>query len=292
MGKVELSIIIVSYNTRQTTLNCLDSIVRSLTGAKISHEIVLVDNASTDGTVTAIKALELENLTLIESKTNVGFGVGNNIGVKKAKGKYILLLNSDTLVLNNGIEKLFQYFKAQKTFNFLGGKLLNKDMSDQPSAGPFYSLPVVFGALFLRGDYWALTRYSPSKVRKVDWVSGACILTTKETFNRLGGFDKNIFMYMEEIDLLYRAHKLGYKVGFYPEARFIHLGSVSSGGRTYPIIQVYNGFLYFYKKHRSKFELILLKFLLKLKALTALLIGRLTGNNYLIETYGKAYKMV
>lgn len=286
-GKIDLSIIIISYNTKKITSDCLNSVTKSLKDSSISYEIIVVDNASTDGSTEMLK-----NHNLVINKTNVGFAKANNQGVKQAKGNYILFLNSDILVLDDAIDKLYTFFKQnKKTINFLGGKLLNKDMSPQPSAGPFYSLPMIFGALFLRGDYWGLTRYSPVKIKEVDWISGACILTTKHAFNDIGGFDENIFMYMDEIDLLYRARNKGYRVFFYPEARFIHLGSASSGGRSYPILQVYHGFLYFYKKHHSVLALRMLIFMLKLKALIGLVLGHIFNNKYLKETYEKAYKL-
>lgn len=117
-------------------------------------------------------------------------------------------------------------------------------------------------------------------------------MTTSSVFNKVGGFDEEIFMYMEEIDLLYRARKRGMKTYFVHNALFIHLGSASSEGKSYPIIQVYRGFLYFYKKHHSSLELLILKGMLQLKAQIAILIGKLTNKRYLIETYGKAQKMV
>lgn len=286
---IELSIIVISYNTKKITQNCLESIETSLEQSSLSYEIILVDNASTDQSDKIIS-----NFRLIRNSANLGFAKANNQGVKEAKGNYILFLNSDIVVLDNAIEKLLIFYKQNEiTIQFLGGKLLNKDNSPQPSCGPFYSLPVVFGALFLKGDYWGLTRYSPDAVQEVDWVSGACILTKKEYFQSIGGFDQQIFMYMDEIDLLYRAKKKGCRVFFYPEAEFIHLGSASSGGRTYPILQVFRGFLYFYRKHHNtKLSIFFLKTMLQLKSWIALVIGRLTRNSYLIKTYEEAQKCI
>ena len=295
MKKTKLSIIIVSYNTKQTTKNCLESILKSLKKSSLQYEIVIVDNHSSDGSLETLKeySSNYSNIQIIENKENLGFGKANNQGVELAKSDYILFLNSDTLVLDDGIENLDNfYIQNEKTINFLGGKLLNKDMSLQPSCGPFYTLAVSFAALFLRGDYWGVTRYSPDEIKEVDWISGACILTKKQYFSDIGGFDENIFMYMDEIDLLYRAKKKGYKVFFYPEARFIHLASASSGGRTYPILQVFTGLIYFYEKHHSGVQLILLKIMLKLKAAIGLVLGYLFNNKYLKETYGKAFQMV
>lgn len=296
MNRSDLSIIIISYNTKKTTQNCLKSIYESLQNVELNYEIIVIDNASTDGSVKILEGYvdsKPDNFKLIKNDANLGFAKANNLGVKKAAGDYILLLNSDIVVLDNAIEKMFKFYQQnQKTINFLGAKLLNKNMSLQPSAALFYTLPIVFSALFLKGDYWGLTRSSPNNLARVDWVSGACILTKKECFNQINGFDEKIFMYMDEVDLLYRAKMSGLTTYFYPEARFIHLGSASSSGRTYPITQVFGGLIYFYKKHYSKSALFLLKILLKLKLGIAILIGKITNNRYLIETYEKADQIV
>ena len=292
---IDLSIVVVSYNTKKITLDCLESLNRSLTGTKIKYEIIVVDNDSRDGSVQVLKDLadnKNGHLVYFQTGSNLGFGRGNNFGVKKASGKYILLLNSDTVILNRSIEKLYNFYLTnEKQVHFLGAKLLNRDLTPQPSAGRFFTLPVVFAVLLLRGDYWGLTRSSPNKFSQVDWISGACIMTTKKHYQRLGGFDKDIFMYMEEVDLLYRAKKIGLNTYFYPEAKIIHLGSASSVGKTFPILQVYRGFLFFYKKHYSALHQTALLIILKIKALISYLIGKIKGDRYLIETYGQAFKI-
>jgi len=298
MDKNKLTIIIISYNTKKITLQCLKSVFQSLKNSSIKYEIILIDNASTDQSAQAIEKLKLTNkklgakIRLVRNKKNIGFGPANNQAVKIAKGHYLLLLNSDTIVLDNAIEKLYFFYKKnEKKIHFLGAKLLNPDYSPQPSCGPMYTLPMLFFHLFLRGDYWGATRSSPNRLKKVDWISGACILTKKEYFEKVGGFDERIFMYMEEIDLLYRAKKQGLNTYFYPGAKFIHLGSQSSGGRTFPILQVYQGLIYFYKKHFSKISFSILIIMLKLKATIGFLIGKITNNQYLIKTYAKAWKL-
>lgn len=295
MKKIDLSIIIVSFNTKDITKNCLDSINRSLWKSKIKYEIIVVDNNSHDGSKEMLEeyAKNKNNKTVyLQTNENLGFGKGNNFALKYAQGKYLLLLNSDTIILNRAIEKLFYFYQQnEKKVHFLGGKLLNKDLTPQPSACHFFSLPVVFASLFLKGDYWGLTRFSPNKFKKVDWVSGAYILTKKSYYQKLGGFDKNIFMYMEEVDLLYRARKKGLNTYFYNESQIIHLGSASSAGKTFPILQVYRGFLFFYKKHYSKIHLFFLRLILKTKAIVAYLIGKIKKNQYLTETYAKAFEI-
>lgn len=293
MAKVDLSIVIISFNTKRITEDCLRSINHSLWKSKIKYEIIVVDNNSHDGSQELLSDLEKDkknHISYYQTGGNLGFGNGNNFGVKRTHGKHILLLNSDTIVLNRSIEKLYNfYLENEKTVHFLGAKLLNFDLTPQPSACLFFTLPVVFAVLLLRGDYWGLTRFSPNKFKKVDWVSGACILTKKSYYQRVGGFDRNIFMYMEEVDLLYRAKTLGYNTYFYPGSKIIHLGSASSTGKTFPILQVYRGFLFFYKKHYSAYELFLLRLILKLKAIIAYIIGKIKNNQYLIETYEKAF---
>lgn len=295
MTKPELSIIIISYNTKKITQDCLESIFKSLTKSSVNYEVIVVDNGSTDGSQTQISKFKDQNQNLkiktIFNTKNIGFGPANNQAVKEAQGKYILFLNSDIIILDNAIEKLLSFYKQNENkIHFLGGKLFNKNMTPQASTGPFYSLPVIFAALFLKGDYWGLTRYSPDNLKKVDWISGACILTKKEYYKKLHGFDEGIFLYMEEIDLLYRARLKNYNTFFYPDAKFIHIGFASSGSKSSPIINVYQGFLYLYKKHFPK-ALFFLKILLKLKARVAILIGKLTKSHYLLETYEKALKL-
>lgn len=295
MAKPELSIIIVSYNTKKITIDCINSIIKSTKNSPLNYEIIVIDNNSKDGTVQSIDKLcnNYSNIRIIVNNDNIGFAKANNLAVKQARGDCLLFLNSDIIVLNDAVNKLFKFYKQnENTIHFLGGKLFNKNMSSQPSAGPFYTLPIIFVSLFLKGDYWGLTRYSPDRLKKVDWISGACILTKKEYYEKLHGFDEGIFLYMEEIDLLYRARLKNYNTFFYPDAKFIHIGFASSGNKSSPIINVYRGFLYFYKKHFSTQSLFFLKILLKLKARVAILIGKLTKSHYLLETYEKALKLV
>lgn len=296
MHKLDISIIIISYNTKQITTDCLNSIIKSLKNTTVKYEIIVVDNNSKDGSQNILEAFAKKytnTFKLILNKENAGFGKANNQGVKIASSEYILLLNSDTVTLNNSIEKLLNFYKENEDYaHFVGAKLFNQDMSDQPSTAPFFTLPVVFAVLFLKGDYWGLTRSSPNIIKKVDWVSGACIITNKEYYKKVNGFDESVFMYMDEVDLLYRANQININTYFYPEAKFIHIGFASSGSKSYPVVQVFKGLIFFYKKHYSKWALFWLLIMLKLKAKVSLTIGKLTKNNYLINTYENALKMV
>lgn len=291
-NRVDLSIIIVSFNTKEITKKCIDSIYVSLKKTPLQFEIIAIDNNSHDGSQQLLKQYKKQknNFIYIQTNDNLGFGKSNNQAVNDAKGTYILLLNSDTIVVKDAINKLYNFITSRDDVDFAGAKLLNIDETEQPSAGPLFSLPVIFGFLFLKGDHIGLTRYSPKQTIQVGWISGACIICKKDTYHTIQGFDEKIFMYMEEVEMFYRAKKKNLSVWFYPEAKIIHLGSASSN-KTYPILQAFRGFLYLYKKHYSSLELYILQSMLKLKSIISISIGQLTNNRYLIETYKQSYEM-
>lgn len=287
---MDLSIIIPSHNTKDLLDRCLTSIFASLRQSQLNFEVIVVDNASEDGTIELLNK-KYHRVVKIFNNTNLGYGRANNQAIRRAKGKFILLLNSDIKVLNEAIDRMYSFAKEhQKTF--VGGKLLNEDLSPQDSCGPMYTLPVVALMLFGRGDSLHLTRYSPKKLTEVDWVSGACLMGTKQAFQDIGLFDERIFMYMEEIDFLYRAGRKGYATFFLPEAKFIHAGAASSGGRRKPVVNIYQGLIYFYRKHRSIIEQQLILLLLKLKAYLAIGLGKILGNRQLVTLYEQALQLV
>lgn len=290
-----LSIIILSYNTRELTKKCLQSVDASIKNDDHhTYQICVLDNNSTDGSVNMLRSFKphSENVsyTLIESAENLGFSRGNNHAARKASGEYVLFLNSDIEVVENAIPKFLNWF-SKSDYKFAGARLLNPDGSVQKSAGRFYSLSVAAAALFLRADYWGFSRFAPTSDQQVDWVSGACLMTSATIFNKLQGFDENIFMYWEELDLQYRGYTKNCTTGYFPNAQFIHYEGGSSTSRQQPILRVYEGYIYFYKKHYPRLHLQFLRYMLKLKAIVSLVIGKVIGNNYLIETYTKAYEV-
>jgi len=286
---MDLSIIIPSFNTKNLLKECLSSVEQSMASGSrpLSYEIIVVDNASSDGSVEMTRKKFPETI-IIENKKNLGYGKANNQAAAKAKGKYLLLLNSDAKALKDAIPQLYTFMEANNNVQVAGGRLLNSDGSPQPSCGPHYSLPVILGALFLRGDYWGLTRYSGKTVKKVDWVSGACLCIERKAFEKIGGFDEEIFMYMEEVELLYRAKEKGYQTYFYPGAEFIHQGSASLKEAKKPIEQLYKGFIYFYKKHKSGAQLFILQIMLLVKAGIGVGAGFLMRDKELQRVYSKA----
>lgn len=287
---MDLSIIIPSYNTKALLERCLISINTSLKESDVSHEVIVVDNASTDGSPELLRK-KYPQVQLVCNTENVGYGKANNLAIKKAKGEYILLLNSDIVVQNDAIGLLYGFIK-DKNKTFAGGKLYNVDGSAQASCGPFYSIPVVALMLFAKGDYWGATRTSPTTTRSVDWVSGACLIGQRSSFLDVGLFDEGIFMYMEDIDFLYRAKKKGYTTFFYPDARFTHAGAASSRERRTPVVNIYRGLMYFYRKHRGPASCATIRFMLTAKALAAIIGGRIMSKRDLSLIYEEAIRVV
>ncbi|OGH18869.1 MAG: hypothetical protein A3F31_04815 [Candidatus Levybacteria bacterium RIFCSPHIGHO2_12_FULL_38_12] len=267
---ITLSIIIVTFNTKDLTIQCLDSLFKYYKKEIEDNkfEVIVVDNNSSDATVGFFKKI-YKKILVIENSENVGFGKGNNIGSKKANGEFLLFLNSDAVINDSStIHIMVNFLNNRNDVGVVGGK----------SAGHFYSLLHVF----------LENHFVPKIKQEVDWVEGSFFLTRGDLFKEINGFDEHFFMYAEDMELCFRIKKLGYKIFFLPESQVIHLGQGSSS-RSFAIIQIYKGIQYFYKKHKSSVEYTVLRLLLMLKALAAIIIGAITGNNYLLKTYKQAF---
>lgn len=287
-----LSVIILSYNTKELTLNCLKSIVSNYKKKLEDREfeIILVDNGSKDGTVTSMNNLQLtvNNLRIIENKENFGFSKGNNIGAKKAAGKYLLFLNSDAEVVDDGLYEMIDFLEKHQEAALVGGALKNYDGTFQGSTGPFYNLFFFFLMLF-GFERIGMVRKSFTKTTSVDWVSGAFMMARRDIFEKLGGFDEHFFMYLEDMELCFRVKQLGYNVYFYPQVAVLHKEHGSSD-RSFAIIQIYKGFGYLFKKHKPFWQQALVKFSLKMKAYSLIYFAKIIKDVNLKETYTKALK--
>jgi GT2 family glycosyltransferase len=256
---IELSIIIVNYNVKEFLSNLLDSIRKAV--KKIPYEIIVVDNASDDGSVDLIKK-KYSKVKLIANKTNVGFGSANNQAMKIAKGKYFLLINPDTIVREDTFSKMLEFFQNTSNAGIAGCKVLNADGSLQLACrrsfpGPWTSFTKVMGLskLFPNSKLFArynLTYLNPNRTYEVDAVSGAFMMIRKEIYDKIGGFDENFFMYGEDLDLCYRAQKLGSAVYYVHNAEIIHYKGESTKRSNLDETKVfYNAMHLFVKKHLS-----------------------------------------
>lgn len=214
-----LSIIVLSYNTADITVNCLKSIYQDKGLSDIPFEIIVIDNNSTDNSVSNIKKFPI---TLIQNKANLGFGKANNQGLKIAKGQYILLLNSDTIILHSAISQSLNWLSSHPEAHCCSAQLLNQDKSIQASGGYFPNLLNIF-AWCVSLDDLPLTNifikpfhpHTPNfythdnffkKDHSQDWVTGAFMLFRQSIYKKIGGFDEKWFMYGEEYEYQYRMH--------------------------------------------------------------------------------------
>ena len=285
-----LSIIILSYNTKDLTLRCVESVAKQYEKEleEKRMEIIVVDNDSADDSVSILLGLKKKtsNVSIIQNKENVGFAKGCNIGSKAAKGKYVLFLNSDTQVEDDGFIQMVKFLEKSPKVAILGGKLENNNGSIQRSCGKFYNLFNLV-IMLLGLERLGFLRSSPDTIQKVDWVSGACMMVRSDVFKKLTGFDEKFFMYMEDMEICFRAQKLGFSTYFYPHLDLKHK-SWGSSNRAFAIINIYRGILHFYSKHKNPFEYIIAKTLLVTKAEILILVGFLIFNKSLIERYRKA----
>lgn len=228
---MDLSVIILSYNTKDITDECLRRLqvaVDRVQGNEI--EVIVLDNASTDGSVEMIKKNH-PWVKLIESKENTGFSKGNNIALKESSGKLVLFLNSDCFVKADTLEKSLKFMGEQEC-DVLGIKLTYEDGKLQYSAG---NLPTPLNTIFwILGLGQLINPFHPTdeaffkKERKVGWIMGAYFMIKREVFESVGMFDEDIFMYMDEVDLCKRIESSGYKACFTPEIEAVHLHGASS----------------------------------------------------------------
>ncbi|HQE92863.1 MAG TPA: glycosyltransferase family 2 protein [Anaerolineae bacterium] len=231
---ITVSVIIVNWNVRDLLRRALTSVYASWDG-RPGPEIIVVDNASHDGSVAMLRDA-FPQVSVIANAENRGFTGGNNQGLAAATGDFLLLLNPDTEIVGDALPRMVEYLQSHADVGMVGPQLLNPDNSVQSSRRHFPTLPV----LFLESTW--LEKFAPRKmlryyyaqerpddaIQEVDWVTGAAMLTRREVVNQVGGMDESFFMYSEELDWCRRIHDAGWRVVYFPEARVIHYEGQSS----------------------------------------------------------------
>ncbi|HEU0168417.1 MAG TPA: glycosyltransferase family 2 protein [Chloroflexota bacterium] len=235
----ELSVIVVSWNVRELLRVCLQTTLAET--AEIDAEVIVVDNASRDGSAEMVRA-EFPEVRLIANQHNAGFSAGNNQGLEAAGGRYLLFLNPDTEVRPGAIRHLLAFIDQRPQVGCVGPKLLNPDGSVQPSRRGFPRLATAFvestvlqrwlGGLPALRDFYRESA-SPDEPQPVDWIVGACMLFRREALDRTGGFDEQFFMYSEEMELCWRTRHAGYEIWYVPEAEIVHHEGASSRQDTF-----------------------------------------------------------
>lgn len=253
---MDVSVLIVSFNTRELTRACLRSLFAET--REVTFEVILVDNDSRDESAQMV-AEEYPQVQLIASKENLGFGRANNLAGERAKGDYVLLLNSDTVVQDQAIDRIVAFARQHPTCGMYGGRTVFADGSLNPTS--CWGRPTLWSefatasglAHFLpRSSFFnprALGGWQRDTEREVDVISGAFLMLTREAWRKLEGFDTRFFMYGEDIDLCLRGRQLGYRGRFCPAAQIIHYGGASDRVRVDKMVKLFKAKAQLYRKH-------------------------------------------
>jgi len=287
IDNVQLTISIVSYNTKALLNNCLDSIYKNI--KNISFEVIVVDNNSTDGTIEMLEE-KFPRIKLIKNKENVGFAKANNQAILKSRGKYFLLLNSDTVVLPGSIEKMMEFMDSNLEAGAVSCRLIFPDGSPQPWINVYSNMGTNLWIILLRifqvkrliskpGWRRFLIKYfkrilgkainsyfdcyrNGQVIREVDFGSGACLLVRREVIEKVGLLDENFFMYYEDADWCIRIKRAGWKIYFLSNVKIIHYEGKSSNDLIWRISPPrYKSACYFFKKYYGRKSVVLLKVL-------------------------------
>lgn len=252
---MEVSVIIVNYNTSGLTAQAVNSIYNN--NNEVDFEIIIVDNASEDDDrKELVRFAQNHDITLLLSDKNLGFGGANNLGAKHATGEYLLLLNPDTIMMNNAIDVLYNFAKS-KGIKICGGNLFDENRKPahsywQTMPGLYFELSALINNINLKLRYRGSHEHNVTGTPKpVAYITGADLMICKSTFDELGGFDDDFFMYFEETDLQYRAKRLGISPWCIPNAKTIHLESRSIQNIMKKTQLFYQSRKIFYDKHRS-----------------------------------------
>ncbi len=280
---MDLSCIIVNYYNSGPLKDCLESIYKTVHG--IDFEIIVVDNSEDDPSLQTLKGL-YPKAQFISNPSNVGFSKANNQAAKIARGDVFIFLNPDTILSDQAINSMKNYFCSHAEIGALGPKVVDPDGSLQYSCRHY---PTLWTGLFNR--YSILSRLFPknrftsqylmldfdhNEILQVDWLSGCCLMVSKNVFEKVGGFDENYFLFNEDIDLCHMINQAGKEVIYFPEANVTHQVSTSnSKTSTKVIVQRHLGMMHYFKKHHRGNFLIrgTINFFILIRGLTQLLIN-------------------
>lgn len=256
--KILVSVIIVNYNGEKFLKNCFDSLNKHL--SNLIFEIIVVDNLSTDNSINFIKE-NYPDIKLIQSNTNLGFGLGNNLGVKHAEGEYIFLFNNDTILLNP-IDECINLLATDKAVGLVGINMLNSEKKYLPSVGKFPNLKnmIFFNKLYYKSRSFITGNFN-KKIYEVDWIAGSFLILSKTNYIKIGGFDKNYFMYVEDVDFSKKISQLKLKRCFIPHLKYIHYVGFSTS-KNHLLI---DGYLTYSKKYQKGITQFMISRILKLK---------------------------
>jgi GT2 family glycosyltransferase len=252
---LDLSIIIVNWNTSALLRQCLKSVYD--TTPRFVFEIIVVDNASSDESTSMVEE-QFPSVVLIKNIQNVGFAPANNQGMDIAKGRYVMLLNSDTIVLPGALDTLMQITESHPEIGVIGPQLLNIDNTVQKSWSRF---PTLWSELLGINFRQRKPVEGVPHAYDVDWIGGACMLVQTKTMEDVGKLDADYFFYSEEMDWCYRIKQKGWKIWYLSNAQIHHLGGGSSNRASLKqLLLLYRSKLLYFKKHHGRMRTTLLRY--------------------------------
>ena len=256
---MDLSIIVINWNTRDLLDNCLRSVFSHIGNHDIEFEVLVVDNSSSDGSQEMVMA-KFKEARLIESEENMGYCRAANLGVRRSRGHYVLISNSDIELKDGHLSSIVSFMNDNPVIGVVGPSLINIDGSIQYSCRnfpSFFNATVhAFASIFFPNNRFSrkykMADFDHKKISVVDWVSGACILFRKEAFEKVNGFDERYFMYVEDMDICYSLNAAGYSVYYYPGVTALHIVGQSSKRASYRMISEFQKSIFrFYRKRYS-----------------------------------------
>jgi len=270
MQKPQVSIIIVHYSRQQILFDCIASILKN---TKSNIEIIIVDNGNKE---IKSKLLRISRkIIYIKSLYNIGYAAGNNFGAKKAIGKVLLILNPDTLIVDDSVTILANYINNNHDVGLVGPKLLDRKLNPYQQIGirelsplrAVFVLSILSKILpnnrFLK-EYWK--NCDQKEPISVDIVGGSVMAINRELYNKIGGFDENFFLYFEEVDLCKRLKDKGYKIMVFPQAKFIHFWKATTPKKPYIKRIFLKSRFYYFKKHYGFFKAVTVEFFTRISA--------------------------
>jgi N-acetylglucosaminyl-diphospho-decaprenol L-rhamnosyltransferase len=274
---MDLSIIVITHNTREMVIDCIKSVIGETKA--LSYEIIVLDSGSSDASVEAIRA-QFPDVKLIASKENLGFATANNIAAKHARGRRLLLLNPDTVILNHAIDRLYEFAEKAPERKIWGGRTVFGDGSLNVSCRPDITLWSLFCfavGLNVLFDPETYGRWKVDAVRSVDMVVGCFFLIDHDLWQSLGGFDPIFFMFGEEADLCIRARALGAQPTVTPDATIVHYGGGSSANKSEQLVKMLAGRVTLMQRHWSAMACLLGRWLYYMLPVTRGTLCRLTA---------------
>lgn len=260
LGNIDISVVIVSYNTCAMTIACVQSVLQNCGDLKV--EVIVVDNCSSDGSPGALRK-EFPEIQVIDSPANAGFAYGNNIGFQLSRGKYILLLNPDTQVFTGGLRKCVDYMNAYENTGVMGPCVRLEDGTQQSSMIRYLSLKQLFFIIFIpslrlrKTAYFGDLRYarlSRDEKNSVDAVSGCFMFTRRQILDDIGGLDTRFFMYGEEAEWCNRIGKAGWDIVYNPDVEILHHGAASTAHMSeWKAVEMTRGHILFLRFTRGPF---------------------------------------